>query len=313
MGSGIAQVCAVASLPVAMIDVLETALEREISAISRGLDRLVSKGKLTAAEKDAALARVTATQSSGALKNADLIIEGATENIELKLRLIKQIDDSAPADAIIATNTSSISVTQLAAVLGRPKRLIGMHFFNPAPVMALLELIRGLQTSDATHTRAVEFAEEIGKTPVTVKNSPGFAVNRILLPMLNESIFVLQEQLATAGDIDTAMTLGRNHRIGPLARADLIGLDVVLAVMMVLCETFNEEIPSCHDAERDGRGRLFGPQEWSRFLHVRAGRLTVARKALETTPRQGAESVLEFAELLVNRPGRSHWQEERAT
>lgn len=240
MGNGIAQVCALAGLPVTMIDVSDTAVERGLATLSASLDRLVKKDKLTAAGKQAALQLVSGSSSYATLQDADLVIEAATENIELKLRILKQIDELVPATTLIATNTSSISITQLAAVVSVPERLIGMHFFNPVPMMALLELIRGLQTSDATHAKALEFARVIGKTPVTVKNAPGFAVNRILCPMINEAIFVLQEGLATAEDIDTGMKLGCNHPIGPLALADLIGLDTLLAVMQVFYEGFND-------------------------------------------------------------------------
>lgn len=240
MGNGIAQVCAVAGLNVTMVDVSDAAVQRGIDTLSGSLDRLVKKDKLTAAQKDAALARVQGSTDYGALRNADLAIEAATENVELKLRILKQLDELVSSDAIIATNTSSISITQLAAVLRRPEKFIGLHFFNPVPVMLLLEIIRGLQTSDDSHARAVEFAIAVGKSPITVKNSPGFAVNRILCPMINEAIFVLQEGLASAEDIDTGMRLGCNQPIGPLALADLIGLDTLLAVMQVFYEGFND-------------------------------------------------------------------------
>lgn len=240
MGNGIAQVCAVAGLNVTMVDVSDAAVQRGVDTLSGSLDRLVKKDKLTAAQKDAALARVQGSTDYGALRNADIAIEAATENVELKLRILKQLDELVSADAIIATNTSSISITQLAAVLKRPEKFIGLHFFNPVPVMLLLEIIRGLQTSDDTHAKAVEFAIAVGKSPITVKNSPGFAVNRILCPMINEAIFVLQEGLASAEDIDTGMRLGCNQPIGPLALADLIGLDTLLAVMQVFCEGFND-------------------------------------------------------------------------
>ncbi len=240
MGNGIAQVCAVAGLQVTMVDVSEAAVQRGLATIDASLERLVKKDKLSAAEKEAALARVQGTTSYDSLKGTELVIEAATENIDLKLRILKQIDELMPSGTVIATNTSSISITQLAAVVKSPERFIGMHFFNPVPMMALLELIRGLQTSDDTHATAVEFCGAIGKTAVTVKNSPGFAVNRILVPMINEAVFVLQEGLATAEDIDAGMKLGCNHPIGPLALADLIGLDTLLAVMQVFYEGFND-------------------------------------------------------------------------
>ncbi len=240
MGNGIAQVCAVAGLAVVLIDVSDAAIQRGLDALRGSLERQVKKGTVTSADRDAAIQRVTASTSYDALKGADLVIEAATENVELKVRILKQVDDIIGAETTFATNTSSISITQLAAVVSHPERFIGMHFFNPVPVMGLLELIRGLQTSDETHLRAVEFAQAIGKSPVTVRNSPGFAVNRILVPMINEAIFVLQEGLATAEDIDSGMKLGCNHPIGPLALADLIGIDTLLAVMQVFYEGFND-------------------------------------------------------------------------
>ena len=240
MGNGIAQVCAMAGLQVTMVDISDAAVERGIATLTGSLDRLVKKDKLSAAGKAAALSRVSGSTSYAALKDAGLVIEAATENVELKVRILKQIDELVPVDTVIATNTSSISITQLAAVVRSPERFIGMHFFNPVPMMALLEVIRGLQTSDHTHEMAIEFATVIGKTPISVKNSPGFAVNRILVPMINEAIFVLQEGLPSAEDIDTGMKLGCNQPIGPLALADLIGLDTLLAVMQVFYEGFND-------------------------------------------------------------------------
>lgn len=240
MGNGIAQVCAMAGLQVTMIDVSDAAVQRGVATMGGSLDRLVKKGAVTQAQRDAAVSRVTGATDQAALRGAGLVIEAATENLELKLRILKQLDGIVAADTILATNTSSISITQLAAVVSRPERFVGMHFFNPVPVMALVELIRGLQTSDETHARALSFAKAIGKTPITVKNGPGFAVNRILCPMINEAIFALQEGMATAEDIDTGMKLGCNHPIGPLALADMVGLDTLLAVMQVFYEGFND-------------------------------------------------------------------------
>ena len=240
MGNGIAQACAVAGLPVVMVDVNDAAIQRGASAIAGSLDRLVKKEKLSAADKDAALGRITGTTQYSALKGVDLLIEAATENLELKLRILKQVDELLDPGTIIATNTSSISITQLAAVVSKPERFIGIDFFNPVPVMALVELIRGLQTGDATLAHAEAFVKAIGKTPITVKNSPGFVVNRILCPMINEAIFTLQEGLASAQQIDDGMRLGCNHPIGPLALADLVGLDTLLAVMHVFYNGFND-------------------------------------------------------------------------
>jgi len=240
MGNGIAQVCAAAGLSVVMVDVAEAALKRGLDTISGNLDRAASKGKISEADRDATLKRISTTTGYEALKGADIVIEAATENLELKLRIMKQINELVGPETIIASNTSSISITQLAAMVSNPSRFIGMHFFNPVPVMALVELIRGLQTSDQVHANALAFAKAIGKTPITAQNRPGFAVNRILCPMINEAIFTLQEGIATAEDIDIGMKLGCNHPIGPLALADLIGLDTLLSVMNVFYEGFND-------------------------------------------------------------------------
>jgi 3-hydroxybutyryl-CoA dehydrogenase len=236
MGNGIAQVCAVAGLKVTMVDINDVAVQRGLGALAGSLDRLVKKDKLSQADRDAALARVQGSTRYEDLVGAQLVIEAATENLELKLRILTQLDGLVGADTVIGTNTSSISITQLAAVLQRPERLIGLHFFNPVPMMALVEVIRGMQTADATYEQAMAFAQAIGKSPVTVRNNPGFVVNRILIPMINEAIFVLQEGVASAQDIDEGMKLGCNHPIGPLALADLIGLDTVLAIMNVLSD-----------------------------------------------------------------------------
>ncbi|EJL87120.1 3-hydroxyacyl-CoA dehydrogenase [Polaromonas sp. CF318] len=240
MGNGIAQVCALAGLEVTMIDVSTAALERGLTTLTDSLERLVQKEKLRADEKSAALARIHTSISYEELRSVDLVVEAATENLQLKLRILCDIEAVVGGDTVIASNTSSISITQLAAVLKNPARCIGMHFFNPVPLMALLEVIRGLQTSDTTHQAAIEFARAIGKTPITVRNSPGFVVNRILCPMINEAIFVLQEGLASPDEIDAGMKLGCNHPIGPLALADLIGLDTMLAVMNVFHEGFGD-------------------------------------------------------------------------
>jgi 3-hydroxybutyryl-CoA dehydrogenase len=240
MGNGIAQVCAVAGLKVTMVDINEAAVQRGLTALGGSLDRLVKKEKLSTAQRDAALALVQGSTRYEDLVGAQLVIEAATENLELKLRILTQLDGLVGPETVIATNTSSISITQLAAVLKHPSRLIGLHFFNPVPLMALLEVIRGMQTSDAHYAMAMAFAKQVGKTPITVKNNPGFVVNRILVPMLNEAIFVLQEGVASAADIDEGMKLGCNHPIGPLALADLIGLDTVLAIMQVFYEGFGD-------------------------------------------------------------------------
>ena len=240
MGSGIAQACAVVGLSVTMIDVDEAAVARGRNAVSSSLDRLVKKAKLSAADKEAALNCIDGTTDYGALRKCDFVIEAATENEAVKVKILQQVDEFAKPEATIATNTSSISITKLAAATKRPQRLIGMHFFNPVPMMALVELIRGLQTDDATVEAAGALAKRLGKTPIVVRNSPGFVVNRLLCPMLNEAVFLYAEGIASAQEIDDGMKLGCNHPIGPLALADLIGLDVLLAVMDVFYRDFND-------------------------------------------------------------------------
>jgi 3-hydroxybutyryl-CoA dehydrogenase len=240
MGHGISQTLALAGIDVVMTDVAQAQLERATAAISGSLDRLVKKEKMSAEQKAAALARIRTATDVGALKDCGLVIEAATENLPLKLKIFAQLDELAPAGAVIASNTSSISITRLAAATKRPDKVIGMHFFNPVPVMALVELIRGLQTSDETYAAVEALSKKIGKAPVQVRNSPGFVVNRMLCPMINEAIFALAEGLASAEQIDQAMKLGANHPLGPLALCDLVGLDVELAVMQVLFEGFKD-------------------------------------------------------------------------
>jgi len=238
MGNGIAQACAVSGLSVVMVDIDDAAVQRGLATVSASLDRLVKKDKLTPEAKAAAMARIQGSTDYAALQPAQLVIEAATENEGLKRKILAQLDALLPAETLVATNTSSISITKLAAATQRPDRFIGMHFFNPVPMMALVEVIRGLQTSDATHDAVFAMAQQLGKTPITVKNAPGFVVNRILIPMINEAFFVLQEGLASAEDIDAGMKLGTNQPIGPLALADMIGLDVCLAVMNVYVEEY---------------------------------------------------------------------------
>ena len=240
MGNGIAQACAVKGIDVVMVDIAQAAVDKGIATVGKSLDRLLQKEKITEADRDAALGRIKGSTSYDDLKKAQLVIEAATENHELKNKILKQLDELLDPEVIIATNTSSISITQLAAVTKRPDKFVGMHFFNPVPMMALVEIIRGLQTSDATHDAVKALAEALGKSPITVKNAPGFVVNRILVPMINEAFFVLAEGLATPEDIDAGMKLGCNHPIGPLALADMVGLDVCLAVMEVYLEQFGD-------------------------------------------------------------------------
>ena len=240
MGNGIAQTCAVAGFATIMLDINQAAVDKGVATIAGSLDRLLKKEKIGTEERDAALARVKGTTAMADMAGADLVIEAATESEALKLKIFKDIEAHVGGHVIIATNTSSISITRLAAATERPEQFIGMHFFNPVPMMALVELIRGLQTSDETHAKVDALGKALGKTPITVKNAPGFAVNRILVPMINEAIFVLGEGLATAEDIDAGMKLGCGQPMGPLALADLIGLDTLLSVMNVFYEGFND-------------------------------------------------------------------------
>ena len=240
MGNGIAQACAVKGIKVVMVDISEAAVQKGLATVSGSLDRLIKKEKITQADKDAALACIQTSTSYDDLKAAQLVVEAATENYELKLKILKQVDGIVGPDVIIASNTSSISITKLAAATSRADKFIGMHFFNPVPMMALVEIIRGLQTSDATHDAVKAMAVALGKSPITVKNAPGFVVNRILVPMINEAFFVLAEGLATPEDIDAGMKLGCNQPIGPLALADMVGLDVCLAVMDVYLQEFGD-------------------------------------------------------------------------
>ena len=240
MGNGIAQACAVAGINAIMVDISDAAVQKGLATVSGSLDRLVKKEKITAADKDAILGRIKTSTSYDDLKAAQLVIEAATENHALKIKILQQVDAIVAPEVIIASNTSSISITALGAATSRADKFIGMHFFNPVPMMALVEIIRGLQTSDATHDAVKALAVALGKSPITVKNNPGFVVNRILVPMINEAFFVLAEGLATPEDIDAGMKLGCNQPIGPLALADMIGLDVCLAVMDVYLSEFGD-------------------------------------------------------------------------
>ncbi len=240
MGNGIAQVCAVAGFQVTLIDIAESALQKALATVGKNLDRQVAKGSLSQEQKLAALDKINTSTDYASLHGVQLVIEAATENLELKLRLLQQAAAQVSAECVIASNTSSLSITQLAASVSHPERFIGLHFFNPVPVMALIEVIRGLQTSDATHALALDMAQRLGKTAITAGNRPGFVVNRILVPMINEAVLVLQEGLASAEDIDAGMRLGCNQPIGPLALADLIGLDTLLAIMQAFYDGFND-------------------------------------------------------------------------
>jgi 3-hydroxybutyryl-CoA dehydrogenase len=234
MGRGIAQVAAAAGYEVVLCDATKVLAEGGKSQIASSLAKLVDKGKMTAADRDALLGRIQPGEGVAALAAADLAVEAATENVDLKLGIFREADRSLPEGAILASNTSSISITKLAAATSRPARVIGMHFMNPVPVMKLVEIVRGVQTSDETHAVVKELAVKLGKTVITSKDAPGFLVNRVLIPLLNEACFALEQGVGTAEDIDTGAKLGLNHPMGPLELADLIGLDTVLAIAEVL-------------------------------------------------------------------------------
>ncbi|MDB4914030.1 MAG: 3-hydroxyacyl-CoA dehydrogenase [Gemmatimonadetes bacterium] len=234
MGNGIAHVFAQSGFDVVIVDVSDAALAKGRDTIAKNLDRQIKKGTLSAEDREAILGRVTLATSTEAIAGAALVIEAATENRDLKFRIFADLDARADAGAILATNTSSISITEIAARTTRPELVIGMHFMNPVPVMQLVEIIRGLATSDVTTTRVVEWSRTVGKTPVEVNDFPGFVANRILMPMINEAVYCLMEGVGTPEAIDTVMKLGMNHPMGPLALADLIGLDTCLSILEVL-------------------------------------------------------------------------------
>ncbi len=239
MGNGIAHVFAQHGYQVALIDISEEALKKALATISKNLDRQVAKEKITEADKTATLANITTfTEVAQGVKNADLVIEAATENFEIKKQIFQTMDAHSPAKAILATNTSSISITKIAAETKRPAQVIGMHFMNPVPVMKLVEVIRGYATSDETTQAVMEASAKLQKSPVEVNDYPGFVANRILMPMINEAIYTLFEGVAGVEEIDTVMKLGMAHPMGPLQLADFIGLDVCLSIMKVLHEGF---------------------------------------------------------------------------
>jgi 3-hydroxybutyryl-CoA dehydrogenase len=234
MGNGIAHVFAQSGYEVTMIDIAEAAVKRGLDTIGGNLDRQIKKGTLQAGDKDAILGRIKTATSTDAVKDADLVVEAATENRDLKFKIFADLDAKAKPGAILASNTSSISITEIAARTKRPELVIGMHFMNPVPVMQLVEVIRGLATSDATTSKVFELSKAVGKTPVEARDYPGFIANRILMPMINEAVYCLMEGVGSAEAIDTVMKLGMNHPLGPLALADLIGLDTCLAILEVL-------------------------------------------------------------------------------
>ncbi|WP_353164914.1 3-hydroxyacyl-CoA dehydrogenase family protein [Empedobacter brevis] len=239
MGNGIAHVFAQSGFAVNLVDVSQESLERGLKTIAGNLDRMIAKEKISEADKAATLNNITTfTDTAEAVKNADLVVEAATENLDLKLKIFKQIDEVAPANAILASNTSSISITKIASVTSRPKQVIGMHFMNPVPMMKLVEIIRGYDTTDEVTKAIMEMSEKLGKIPVEVNDYPGFIANRILMPMINEAIYSLYEGVAGVKEIDEVMKLGMAHPMGPLQLADFIGLDVCLSILEVLYEGF---------------------------------------------------------------------------
>lgn len=247
MGNGIAHVFAMTGHQVSLVDISQEALDRGLYTISKNLDRMVAKGSITEADKTATLANIkTYTEISAGVTNAELVVEAATENIDLKLKIFKDIDASAPANAVLASNTSSISITKIASVTKRPDRVIGMHFMNPVPVMKLVEIINGYSTSKEVSTAIHDKSKELGKVPVVVNDYPGFVANRILMPMINEAIISLFEGVAGVEEIDTVMKLGMAHPMGPLQLADFIGLDVCLSILNVLYDGLgNQKYAPC--------------------------------------------------------------------
>lgn len=241
MGAGIAQVAATSGFEVVLIDTTDELVQRGLDRITSGLDRLVARDRMNATDRDAALSRIATGTEVEQLAQVDLVIEAVIESFEAKAEVFEQVSSVVRESAVITSNTSSISITALAARIDRPERFAGMHFFNPVPVLKLVEVVRGLQTSDETIAAIHDTATQMGKTPVTVADVPGFAANRILIPMINEAIYALSEGVASAEDIDRVMQLGASHPMGPLALADLIGLDVCLHIMEVLHADFGDD------------------------------------------------------------------------
>ena len=265
MGNGIAQACAAAGYQVTLIDVVPGQLERALASINKSVGKLHSKGRLTDEQREAALANITTASEVTAAADADLVVEAVVESLEIKERVFAELDECTRPEVILASNTSSISITELGAVTRRPDKVIGMHFMNPVPLMKLVEVIRGLVTSDETTGTVVALVEKLGKTPVEAQDYPGFISNRILCPMINEAVYALMEGVGTREAIDTVMKLGMNHPMGPLALADLIGLDIVLNVMEVLhaglgddkyrpCPLLKRMVAAGHLGRKAGRG-----------------------------------------------------------
>jgi 3-hydroxybutyryl-CoA dehydrogenase len=265
MGNGIVHVAAKAGLKVILLDVEQRFIDRALGTIGKNLDREVAKNKINESDKSAAIGRITGTTSNAAMAEADFIVEAVSENLELKTKIFTAMDEVARPGVILASNTSSISITKIGSKTKRPDRVIGMHFMNPVPVMTLVEIVRGLATSDDTYRITKELSEALGKTPVEVNDYPGFVSNRVLMPMINEAIFCVMEGVGTPEAIDQVMKLGMNHPIGPLALADLIGLDVCLDIMEVLhsglgdskyraCPLLRKMVDAGHLGRKSGRG-----------------------------------------------------------
>ncbi|MBK5260828.1 MAG: 3-hydroxybutyryl-CoA dehydrogenase [Thermoanaerobaculia bacterium] len=240
MGNGIAHTAAATGFEVTLVEVAQELLDRALSTVSKNLQRGVDKGKMTASERDAILSRIRPTIDMQSIGNADIVIEAIMENLEAKTQLFARLDAITKPECILASNTSSISITKIAAATRRPEKVIGMHFMNPVPVMTLVEVIRGIATSDETYQRVEDLSKRMGKTPIEVNDYPGFISNRVLMPMINEAIFALYEGVATRESIDGVMKLGMNHPMGPLTLADFIGLDVCLAILRVLESGFGD-------------------------------------------------------------------------
>lgn len=270
MGSGIAQSFAAKDFEVFMMDISSEAVDRGLVMISKNLDRLIKKEKITKERKEEILSNVAGVTELNSLDDCDIVIEAASENMEIKKNIFKELDSILKEDAILATNTSSLSITEISVATNRPDKVIGMHFFNPVPVMKLIEVIKGIATSEETFESVFALSKEIAKEPIKVEEAPGFVVNRILIPMINEAVAILADGVASAEDIDNAMMLGANHPIGPLALADLIGNDVNLAIMDVLFDEFKDSKYRAHPYLRKMvRGGLLGRKSGQGFYNYK--------------------------------------------